>query len=315
MTTRMRWLIASAVVCGLAGAAHADRAEQLFKKGKKLLGEKKYSEACNAFVQSDQLDPQIGAKLNVARCYEEWGKLATALRWYGEAEQLASKANDDRADKIHSLIAELDSHVPHLTMSLPADAVTDGVVVRLDGVVVPVSALGDDRRVDPGPHRIDTIVDGATRSKVVPIERGERVDVPLPVPVRKAARVAVKKREVPPDPGDTRRFVGLGIAGVGALAVGISGIATLRARGDYQRALDGYCSGKTNMCDETGLSRTHRARDHANIATMVAVGGLAAVAGGLVVFFTAPRAEDRRTVYLAPTVGADGAGVVLGGGF
>src|SRR5262245_29900468 len=89
---------------GVATAAPADRAEQLFKKGKKLLSEKKYGEACNAFEQSDQLDPGIGTKLNVARCYQEWGKLATAWRWYSDAEKMATEAKDERASKIHALI-------------------------------------------------------------------------------------------------------------------------------------------------------------------------------------------------------------------
>jgi len=90
----MRSALALVALCGLAGAAHADRADQLFKKGQKLLAEKRYAEACAAFEDSDRLDPEIGAKLNIARCYQEWGKLATAWRWYSEAEQMASKAGD-----------------------------------------------------------------------------------------------------------------------------------------------------------------------------------------------------------------------------
>ena len=59
------------------------KADTLFKKGKKLLAEKRYAEACTAFEDSDRLDPGIGAKLNVAKCYQEWGRLATAWRWFG----------------------------------------------------------------------------------------------------------------------------------------------------------------------------------------------------------------------------------------
>src|SRR5262249_48167990 len=113
---------ALAALCGLGGVARAGRADQLFKKGKKLLAEKKYAEACTAFEQSDQIDPEIGAKLNVARCYQEWGKLATAWRWYTEAEQMAIKSGDDRAQRIHALVTDLDRDVPRLRLSLPADA-------------------------------------------------------------------------------------------------------------------------------------------------------------------------------------------------
>src|SRR5689334_1434029 len=117
----MRLAIAM-IVCALGGVAHADRADVLFKKGKKLLAEKHYAEACAAFEDSDRLDPGIGAKLNVARCYQEWGRLATAWRWFGDAERMAQSAKDDRAPKIHALIEQLDPDVPRLTVKLPPGA-------------------------------------------------------------------------------------------------------------------------------------------------------------------------------------------------
>jgi len=96
-------LVVTLALCGPAtpvradSGDRADRADQLFKRGKKLLSEKKYAEACAAFEDSDRLDPGIGTKLNVARCYQEWGRLATAWRWYSDAEQMAIAGKDDRA--------------------------------------------------------------------------------------------------------------------------------------------------------------------------------------------------------------------------
>ena len=312
--------LAVLALCGLCGLATAapDRAEQLFKKGKKLLAEKKYADACYAFEQSDRIDPQIGAKLNVARCYEEWGKLATAWRWYSDAEQLATRAGDERAAKIHERLAELDGKVPRLKLTLPPDAITDRVVLRIDGVELALTAIGGDRRVDPGPHQIDTIVAGEKRGKTVAIARGDKVEFPLPVPVRAKPRRAPDPVAAETDPGRTRRLVGLGVSGAGVVAAGVAGFVTLNARSDYQHALHGYCADATDMCDATGLDRTHSAKHRANIATAVAIGGLAAVAGGLIVYFTAPGAPHDRAehaIYLGPALGGDGAGVVLGGAF
>jgi tetratricopeptide (TPR) repeat protein len=313
-------VVAGMVGLALAAPAHADRADQLFKKGKKLLAEKKYAEACTAFEQSDRLDPEIGAKLNVALCYREWGKLATAWRWFTEAEQMAIKAGDDRAKRIRALITELDRDVPRLKLTLPADAALDGVVIRLDGTELPAAELGEDRRVDPGPHRIETIVGGATRSKTVAVERGG-TEVTLDVPVRPRPRGPVAKPATPAletsDPAQTRRWIGLGVSGAGVVAIGIAGIVTLRARSDYQHALDGYCGGVIDMCDDTGVSRTHSARHRANIATGVTIAGLAAIGGGLVLYFTArsePRERIEHAFYLAPALG-DAAGLVVGGAF
>ncbi|HEX3765049.1 MAG TPA: hypothetical protein VHW23_40415 [Kofleriaceae bacterium] len=315
-----RW-IAGIALCGLVGTAHADRADQLFKKGQKLLGEKRYAEACAALEESDHLDPEIGAKLNVARCYQEWGKLATAWRWYADAEQQASKAGDKRTPKIHALVEEVDRDVPRLTLVLPPEAVTDHVAVRLDGAELALAAVGDERRIDPGPHDITVIVDGKARTRTIPVQRGEHSRIPLDVPARVRSRRAPEPEPVA-DTGATRRLIGLGAAGAGVLAVGIASIVTLRARSDYHHALDGHCDGEIDMCDATGLHATHSARHRANAATVVSVFGAAAVAGGLVMYFISPRpaAGERpervgQALYVAPAVGGDGAGVVLGGAF
>jgi tetratricopeptide (TPR) repeat protein len=318
----VRSWIAAVALCGLAGAAHADRADradQLFKKGQKLLAEKRYAEACTAFEDSDRTDPEIGAKLNVARCYQEWGKLATAWRWYTDAEQMASKAGDKRTSKIHALIEDLERDVPHLTLVLPPDAVTDHLAIQLDGAALALATVGDDRRVDPGPHEITIVVEGKPRPRTVPIQRGDRTRIALDVPTRTRARRTATP-EPAADPGRNRRLIGLGASGAGVVAVGIAGIATLRARSDYQHALHGYCNDAPDMCDATGLSRTHSARHHANIATAVTLLGTAAVAGGLYLYFTNPQPAERpdragHALYLAPAIGGDGAGVMLGGAF
>ena len=312
--------IAVAIGLGcLAAPAHADRADQLFKKGKKLLGEKKYAEACRAFEQSDQLDPSIGAKLNVARCFQEWGKLATAWRWYTDAETMAAGAKDDRAPKIRELLADLDRHVPRLIVSLPADAATDHLVVRLDGAELELTSLGSEQRVDPGRHRIETVIDGAKQGRSVDLERGGSAEVTLDVPVRppQSVKPVTTRAGGDDDPVRTRRLLGLGTGGGGVLLIGIAGIVTLRARGDYQHALSAHCSDNKDMCDEIGQTATHSARRRANISTGLTIAGLAAVGAGLYLYFTARRAEAPETghaMYVAPSLG-DATGVVVGGAF
>jgi tetratricopeptide (TPR) repeat protein len=323
MRSPVAWIVVCAIcMAGVAGGtAYADKADQLFKKGKRLLGEKKYAEACDAFEESDRIDSGIGAKLNVAKCYQEWGRLATAWRWFSDAERMAKDTKDDRASKIHALIEELDPSVPRLTVKVLRNADTKGVVFKLDGVAFDASMLGIEQRVDPGPHQIDYIVNGAKQTKMVPVERGGSSEVTLDLPKRSRsttpqtdAAVAASGR----DPVQTRRLLGLGISGAGALAMGVAGIVTLRARSDYKHALSAHCRGDTKMCDAEGLAATHGARRRANISTAVAIGGLAAVGGGLYLYFTATNAAshgEEHALYLAPSLGDAGTGIVLGGAF
>jgi hypothetical protein len=71
------------------------------------------------------------------------------------------------------------------------------------------------------------------------------------------------------------------------------------------------------MCNDEGLSITHGALHRANVATVFALLGLGAVATGAVVYFSAPKAArpGEHAYYLAPSLGADGATLVFGGGF
>jgi len=325
------------VIVLAAGVAHAGKADQLFKKGKKLLAQKNYAEACAAFEESDKLDPGIGAKLNVAKCYQEWGRLATALKWYRDAEQMAAQTKDDRTKKIHALAEELDGNVPRLTIRVPIGASAADLKIKLDGARF--DDLGSEQRVDPGPHKIDYVVDGTPKSKVVPVERGGSSEVTLEIP--KTAKVdkpkdppkepkepkepkqpkepkePVAQTPEPEHPGRLRKIAGLSVAGAGVVTMGVAGLLTLGAKSDYDAALKAHCMGAKDMCDTDGLRLTKDARSTANTMTVVTIIGAAAVAGGLVLFFTAPSApaSNEHAMYLAPTADRTGAGIVFGGSF
>ena len=49
-------------------------ADDLFRKAKKLMAEKKYAEACPKFEESYRLDPGIGGELNIAKCLRGVGQ-------------------------------------------------------------------------------------------------------------------------------------------------------------------------------------------------------------------------------------------------
>ena len=59
-------------------------AEETFNKGRELLKQGKYAAACTEFEQSQKLDPQFGTQYNLAGCYDQIGKLATAWNLYRE---------------------------------------------------------------------------------------------------------------------------------------------------------------------------------------------------------------------------------------
>jgi tetratricopeptide (TPR) repeat protein len=320
--------LAAALVLAPAPAA-ADKADALFAKGKAQLAKKQYAEACTTFEKVDALDPGIGAKLNVARCYQEWGKLVRAHKWYADAEKMAAGSGDKRAPKIKQLIAQIEPDIPRLTIRAPAGADLQAAEITLDGEPLAAAAIGDETRVEPGPHVIAYLANGEKKTKTIAIERGGAREVTLELP-GKSGRVEPKPkpkpdlvaspRPRPPAPGRTRRIAGFALAGAGAVSLGLAGYLALDARGDYHSALDAHCMGAKDMCDEEGLRLTRDARSRANLATVFAVAGVALAAGGVALYLTAPGSgkseslsRDPEALYLAPAIGDRAGFVVLGG--
>jgi serine/threonine-protein kinase len=337
----MKRLVTIATLLALVGtslAGNKDKADALFKEGKKLMADKRYAEACPKLEQSMKLDPGIGTELNIGKCYEDWGRIGKALIAYKRALDMANEAKDKRVPQIQELVDGLDSQAPRLTIKLPSGASADGVKVTLDGDVI--TTFGTALIVDPGPKTIEyTVDDGPKKSKTVPVDRGGDSEVTLDIPKDRVAKKpgsgksqkpggdksngGTKTGDIatPPAPGRNMRLGGIVLGGAGVLAVGVSSIMTLSARGQYNDALEMHCMGVKNMCDPEGLMTTADARSTANTATIIFVAGIAMVGGGVALYMLAPKgaarteSQNETARYIVPSVTKDGAGVVFGGRF
>lgn len=324
-----------------AAADRGDKADALFAKGKAQLAKKQYAEACTTFERVDELDPGIGAKLNVARCYEEWGKLARARKWYVDAQKMAADGGDKRAPKIQALVDKIEPDIPRLTIHVPDGADARAAGIAIDGDLVLSSNVGRELPVDPGPHVITYRSGSEQRSKTIAIERGGSRDVTLEIDTGEGkgkgdgdgGKVGAKEPRKSkgkgkgksasassPAPGRGRRIAAIALMGAGAVGMGTSGYLAIGARSDYRSALDAHCMGATNMCDDEGLRLTHDARSRANLGTIFAVAGAALVGGGVALYLTAPsagraerRSRDDEALYIAPALGDRSGFVVIGG--
>jgi hypothetical protein len=310
-------------------AAFADKADDLFKQGKKLMAEKKYAEACPKLEQSFKLDPGIGGELNLGKCYEEWGKLGKAYRAYTGALKKAQDGNDARAAKIKQLVAGLEPVVPRLVIHIPADADTAGLQVAIDGVSVSIDDLANPQLVDPGPKSVEyALGSGARKQKIVPVERGGTSEITLELPKSKTKpddhdhEVGEKPKhdavDVPvtaDNTGHDQRVAGIAVGSVGVVGIVIGSYLALSARSKYNDALSTHCMDMTNACDAQGLTDTHDARSRANAASIVFGIGAAATIAGVVVYVLAPSAvsSGEHAFYLTPVVHGDGAGFAFGG--
>jgi hypothetical protein len=131
------------------------------------------------------------------------------------------------------------------------------------------------------------------------------------------AGVSAPPRAVMPDadspsPGQTQRIVGLAIGGAGIAGVVVGVIAAIDTKLTYDRAKSD-CAGA--VCSANALAQLNSAESLARASTISLVAGVAALGGGAIVYFTAPRpkASAGPSVGLGPA--AQGAGLSVGGRF
>ena len=313
-------------VASPAAAQPADNktlAEQLFNQGRELVKANNWTEACPKFEASLRYDPTLGTKLNLATCYEHVGRLASAWGLYRDAAELAAKAGDPKRQQYALTQASaLEPRLPKLTIAVPANA-PKGLVVTRDGTPVDVAALGSALYVDPGKHAIVASAPGFTSvTKEISVDEGKSETLELPA-------LEAAPQETPPDgqplpttpveqPPQTRKWIGLGVAAGGVVIAGVGIVFGAKASSASDSAKT-LCGDELVCYSDADYDRASKlisdAHSQATISTVLVVAGGVAVAAGVVVWLTAPRAGRSETARLAPAVTPQSIGVALTGGF
>jgi hypothetical protein len=290
-------------------------AEQLFEQARQLFDQGDYVAACPRFEASLKLDPALGTLLNLATCYEKLGKTASAWGHYREVIALATKAGDTvRIQIARERTKALEPTLPKLTIHPPNKPIA-GLVVTRDDAQLEAAELGVAFYVDPGEHVISASApDRKPWSDHVTIGDGETKEIELPdlalAPHATAPAGGVTtiiREDV--DPGRGTRVFGLTLGGAGLAAV-ITGVGIgFAARASWNSAFsDGLCDRGTYLCTPAGQDLADTARTRALIANIVGGAGVALIAAGTVLYFTAPHHTD---LGVTPTPG--GAAVHVGG--
>jgi len=282
------------------------RADKLFEDGRKYLESKEYALACTAFEQSQEADPAIGTELNIALCYEEWGKVVSAYRAYLEAERLAHAASDDRQIPARKKAEELAPKVPHLIVKIPVDA-NPATKFLLDGVEIDKVKLSDDLLLEAGKHVIvATTPDLPVKETTVVLGPGElkRITVEVPRPAPKFVTRGGQRKK-------GKFYGGVGMTVAGAAALGVAGYVSLVARQDYADAVD-QCP--DHACtNQAAFDATRDARKRANLMTFVGSGGAVLVGVGVWFMLTSRTPKITERVSVTPMVGPSSIGFAVGG--
>jgi hypothetical protein len=309
-------------------------AQSLFDQARKLMEAGNYGDACPKLAESQRLDPGGGTLLNLAICYEKWGKSASAWVTYQDVIAYARKdGRKSREEYARKQRAELEPTLSHLTLVVSRAAHVPGLAVKLDGQPLPRAAWGSSMPIDPGPHQVEASAPGhRSWSRQVDVgARGDNkvVEVPAwgseaapgssPTPSNTATQPSARTSPAPrtrevveSDGGNATLGYVVGGSGIALLGVGsyfgIKAFSTWNDRNDH-------CP--NDRCDAQAVDLADDANRQGNLANVTAGLGLLGVGLGAYLVVSAPSSSDQKPasarVHVTPTLAAGTAGMSMGG--
>jgi tetratricopeptide (TPR) repeat protein len=289
-------------------------AEALFQEGKRLMAEGKYTDACPKLAESNRLDPGAGALTALALCHKAEGKWASSWSEFKDVVSLARRdGRKDREQVALASIAELEPKLSRLVLEVDTATLAVDEELLLDDTPVARAAYGQSLPADPGVHRISARAPGRkpweTTSTIAEKKDAKPVLVTVRVPALELLPVEapVVAQPLPPptqevsgplrERGNTQRIVSYAVGGAGIVALGIGtffGIRALSKNSDSDQLCGDPCA------SQAGLDANDSARSSATVANIAIGLGLAAVAGGVVLWLTAPKGHASSPRALSP---------------
>lgn len=306
------------------GVARADTtpqdravAQSLYDDARALMSAGTFAAACPKLEESQRLDPAPATLFHLADCYEHVGRTASA--WAAYLDVAAISKRNGRAereqvarDKANALLPKLSK----LAIDVPASSQAPGIIVKRDGSVVREGQWGTPVPVDSGKHVVDAAAPGKLpwHGEIAVTEEGKSANVSVPKledapPEAVAATPAPvgPSTSAPPAPvthSSTQKILAVAAAGAGVVGLGLGSVFGLQALSKNSDSnASGHCA--NDVCDGPGKQSRDDARSAGTLSTIGFVAGGVLLAGGAVLWFTAPSGEGVR---VSPTVGLGAGG-------
>ncbi|WP_437539147.1 hypothetical protein WME79_23355 [Sorangium sp. So ce726] len=288
----------AAAIAGGRPARAEDKAGAvaLFREAGALVDAGQASRACPKYEESLRLYDSVNTRYFLADCYERIGKMASAWAHFLEvAARVHASGDREKEAKARERAAAVQPKVSRLSVVVEA-ASTPGLEVKRDGTPVGPGQWGVPMPVDAGTHVIQAIAPG---------KRAWTAQVEVK-PGGVTSTLVVRALEDDPasrdagGAGDARRPIALVTAGAGVVAVGVGAALGFAAKSRFDESRP-FCNG--DRCDQRGMDIRSGAVARANVATVVFGVGLAAIAGGGVLWLTARSSTQGASLAISPAVG------------
>ena len=301
--------------------ARADAALDELKAGYALKQAGKCDEAIPHFERSVMVADSPKARLNLSDCQRQLHELMAARDNAARGQALAIEQHDpELAAVAKSQFAAIDAGLPHLRIALSSVAPSNATM-SFDGA--PWTSTSAEP-ANPGAHTIVVRAPGHTdRRYSIALAAAEERTVNVDVgPTNSASEPSTPTTDTTGAPSrapagawSTQRTLALGVASAGIVGVAIGSGLGISAIGKNNASnANGHCD--ASGCDPTGVTLRHEALSQASASTIAFALGLSAVAGGIVLWATAPTEHATAVrVELRPIVQPTMAGAFIAGGW
>ncbi|APR75963.1 Hypothetical protein A7982_01310 [Minicystis rosea] len=291
-------------------------AQALFKAARERIQAGDYAGGCPKFEASFALQPSASTMINIAKCHEHDGKIASAWDDYQRALTLNRETKgNDRRKELESLakkgIEAIEPRLPRLRIVMKSPP--PGLKVLRDGSEIPAAALGEALPVDPGAHEIVASAPGhAEQKRSVTVAEGKSDTIEITLSAAPTAESPASNSKVP-----TWAWIvgaaGLGLTGAGVFFL-VDNSAAIHALRSQCRDVPGgvYCPPGYDYASDN-------ARKNRDLPLAIALGGAGLVAMGVaiggIVTGVAKKPAPAAGMTFVPWFAPGGAGAVLSGRF
>jgi hypothetical protein len=289
------FLLAGAAWAQDGGSAIKDASDIVFNEGVELASKQEYAKAAERFRKAIALRDTLGARIELAKCYEQLGKVASALEQWRHVQTEAAKEPDNpkaqRRRKLASdAIPALEPRLSAIVLEVPESlGKMTGFLIKLDKEPVAAVHWGQTIPADVGDHALEvTALDQVPWRKSLQVNAEKetiriRIDPPWTTGTESNGTVS---RDHTGSASGLRIVGGIGM-GLGAVGLGVGGVFGGLAIARNNASNDGHCDAQ-DRCNRTGYDLRKEALSFATISTAAAIAGGVALTAGIVIFAIAP---------------------------
>jgi hypothetical protein len=299
-------------------ASDLESARELYKQGKELRAAGDIKGALEKFKAGHALGQTPVTGLELGRAHMDLAQLLEAREVFLSIARLPVQSDEGEKSagartEAAQLADQLRPRIPTLTVKILGAPAGSPPVVTVDGVTIPVAAIGAPRKLNPGSHEVTAKSTSTLEQRAtVELKEGESRELPLTLNVTAETLTAKPPAADPGNPSDAGGtktnalvYVGFGVGVVGVATGSITGLMAL----SRASKVDAACGGKL-ICPPSAKSDVTAGRTLGTVSTIAFIVGGAGVALGVYGLLNPAKSSPPRAgLVVHPEIGAGWAGL------